>query len=60
MNLATYLTQAVKHFPEAIALVDDQVRWTYRDLYEECMTSTNCHLSRLSAKPFEQTCHAHR
>ena len=36
MNLATYLTQAVKRFPEAIAIVDDQVRWTYRDLYEEC------------------------
>ncbi len=37
MKLATYLIQAVKRFPEAVALVDDQVRWTYRDLYEECM-----------------------
>ncbi len=46
MNLATYLTQAVKRFPEAIALMDDQVRWTYRDLYEEC-TAVAANMQRL-------------
>ncbi len=35
MNLATYLVQAVQRFPEATAVVDDQVRWSYRDLYAE-------------------------
>jgi 2-furoate---CoA ligase len=50
MNLATYLTQAMKRFPEAIALVDDQVRWTYRDLYEECMTVA-ANMQRLGLLP---------
>lgn len=35
MNLAQYLVQAVKRFPEATAVVDDQVRWSYRNLYDE-------------------------
>ncbi len=35
MHLAQYFMQAVKRFPEATAIVDDQVRWSYRDLYEE-------------------------
>ncbi len=35
MDLAKYLVQAVKRFPEATAVVDDQVRWSYRDLYDE-------------------------
>ncbi len=38
MHLAQYFIQAVKRFPEATAVVDDQVRWSYRDLYEEVST----------------------
>src|SRR5207245_11703835 len=38
MHLAQYFVQAVKRFPEATAVVDDQVRWSYRDLYEEVST----------------------
>src|SRR5205807_1508742 len=38
MDLARYLVQAVKRFPEATAVVDDQVRWSYRDLYKEVST----------------------
>jgi len=38
MHLAQYFVQAVKRFPEATAVVDDQVRWSYRDLYEEVET----------------------
>src|SRR5438045_2152388 len=38
MDLAQYFVQAVKRFPEATAVVDDQVRWSYRDLYEEVST----------------------
>src|SRR5258707_8139766 len=38
MHLAQYCVQAVKRFPEATAVVDDQVRWSYRDLYEEVST----------------------
>ncbi len=38
MHLAQYFVQAVKRFPEATAAVDDQVRWSYRDLYEEVWT----------------------
>jgi 2-furoate---CoA ligase len=37
MNLATYFAQAVGRFPDAPALVDDKVRWSYRELYEECV-----------------------
>jgi 2-furoate---CoA ligase len=35
MNLAGYLIQAVKRFPDVTAVVDDQARWSYRDLYDE-------------------------
>src|SRR6266566_3990858 len=35
MHLARYFIQAVKRFPEATALADDQVRWSYQNLYEE-------------------------
>ena len=38
MHLAQYFVQAVKRFPEATAVVDDQVRWSYQDLYEEVST----------------------
>src|SRR5947207_992980 len=38
MHLAQYFVQAVKRFPEATAVEDDQVRWSYRDLYEEVST----------------------
>src|SRR5215472_2993430 len=38
MHLAQYFVQAVNRFPEAIAIVDDQVRWSYRDLYKEVST----------------------
>ena len=37
MNLAKYFVQAVKRFPEASAVVDDQIRWSYRELYDEVM-----------------------
>jgi 2-furoate---CoA ligase len=36
MNLAAYLANAVRRFPDALALVDGQVRWSYRTLYAEC------------------------
>lgn len=35
MNLAEYFVQAVRRFPQAAAVVDAQVRWTYADLYDE-------------------------
>jgi 2-furoate---CoA ligase len=35
MNLAAYFVQAVRRFPDAVAVVDEQVRWSYRDLYTE-------------------------
>src|SRR5437016_11402062 len=38
MHLAQYFVQAVKRFPEATAVVDDQVRCSYQDLYEEVST----------------------
>jgi 2-furoate---CoA ligase len=38
MQLATYLRNAVRRFPTALALVDEQVRWTYQQLYNECVT----------------------
>ncbi len=38
MHLAQYFVRAVKRFPEATAVVDDQVRWAYRDLYQEVST----------------------
>src|SRR5436305_4397108 len=38
MHLAQYFVQAVKRFPEATAVVDDQIRWSYRYLYEEVST----------------------
>ncbi len=38
MNLTTYFDLAVKRFPTATAVVDEQVRWSYRDLYAECVT----------------------
>jgi 2-furoate---CoA ligase len=40
MNLARYCMQAVERFPDAVAIVDDQVRWSYRDLYREVSTVT--------------------
>jgi 2-furoate---CoA ligase len=39
MNLARYLMQAVKRFPSATAIVDDQVRWSYEELYAEVNTA---------------------
>lgn len=36
MNLAAYFVNAVRRFPNALALVDEQVRWPYRTLYAEC------------------------
>lgn len=38
MHLAQYFVRAVKRFPEATAVVDDQVRWSYRNLYQEVST----------------------
>src|SRR5438132_14260112 len=46
MNLARYLIQAVQRYPDTIAVVDDQIRWLYRDLYNEVRTvAANIHLS---------------
>ncbi len=50
MDLARYLVQAVKRFPEATAVVDDQVRWSYRDLYDE-VTAVAANLQQLGAAP---------
>src|SRR5436305_6489943 len=50
MDLAKYLVQAVKRFPEATAVVDDQVRWSYRDLYDE-VTAVAANLQQLDAAP---------
>lgn len=38
MHLASYFRHAVRRFPDQIAIVDDQIRWSYRELYEECVT----------------------
>jgi len=38
MDLATYFANAVRRFPNEIAIVDEQVRWSFRDLYIECST----------------------
>jgi len=38
MNLADYFLYAVRRFPEAMAVVDEQVRWRYRDLHREVAT----------------------
>jgi len=38
MQLATYLSNAARRFPTALALLDEQVRWTYQQLYNECIT----------------------
>src|SRR5436853_713502 len=38
MHLAERFGSAVKRFPGATAVVDDQVRWSYQDLYEEVST----------------------
>jgi 2-furoate---CoA ligase len=48
MDLARYFVQAVKRFPEATAVVDDQVRWSYRDLYDE-VTAVAANLQQLGA-----------
>jgi 2-furoate---CoA ligase len=50
MDLAKYLVQAVKRFPEATAVVDDQVRWSYRDLYDE-VTAVAANMQRFSLTP---------
>src|SRR5207302_3231984 len=50
MDLAKYFVQAVKRFPEATAVVDDQVRWSYRDLYDE-VTAVAANLQQLGAAP---------
>src|SRR5437764_8068735 len=50
MDLAKYFVQAVKRFPEATAVVDDQVRWSYRDLYDE-VTAVAANLQQLGATP---------
>src|SRR3989440_5899140 len=50
MDLAKFLVQAVKRFPEATAVVDDQVRWSYRDLYDE-VTAVAANLQQLDAAP---------
>lgn len=38
MDLATYLANAVRRFPNALAIVDEQVGWSFQDLYAECST----------------------
>ena len=50
MDLAKYFVQAVKRFPEATAVVDDQVRWSYRDLYAE-VTAVAANLQQLGNTP---------
>src|SRR5436853_716215 len=50
MHLAHYFVQAVKRFPEATAVVDDQVRWSYRDLYDE-VTAVASNLQQLGTVP---------
>jgi len=50
MDLAKYFVQAVKRFPEATAVVDDQVRWSYRDLYDE-VTAVAANLQQLGTTP---------
>ena len=50
MNLAAYFVQAVRRFPEAVAVVDEQVRWSYRDLYTE-VTAVAAHLQQRGLAP---------
>ena len=50
MDLAKYFVQAVKRFPEATAVVDDQVRWSYRDLYDE-VAAVAANLQQLGTTP---------
>src|ERR1700694_385015 len=50
MDLAKYLVQAVKRFPDATALVDDQVRWSYRDLYSE-VTAVAANMQQMGLTP---------
>src|SRR6266566_9449693 len=49
MHLARYFIQAVKRFPEATALADDQVRWSYQNLYEE-VSAVAANVQQLSMK----------
>src|SRR5947209_11659575 len=53
MDLAKYFVQAVKRFPEATAVVDDQVRWSYRDLYDE-VAAVAANLQQLGTTPGDQ------
>lgn len=46
MNLARYFVQAVRRFPTAIAVVDDHVRWSYQDLYDE-VSAVTANIQRL-------------
>ena len=46
MDLAQYFVQAVRRFPTAIAVIDDEVRWSYQDLYDEA-TSVAANIQRL-------------
>lgn len=50
MHLAQYFVQAVRRFPEVTAVVGDQVRWSYRDLYEEVSTVA-ANVQQLGVKP---------
>lgn len=52
MHLATYLVQAVRRFPNATAVVDEQVRWSYRDLYDE-VTTVAANMQQLGVIPGE-------
>ena len=50
MNLAEYFVQAVRRFPQAIAIVDAQVRWTYAELYDE-VAAVAAHLQGQGLQP---------
>jgi 2-furoate---CoA ligase len=50
MDLAKYFVQAVKRFPEATAVGDDQVRWSYRELYGE-VTAVAANMQQMGVMP---------
>src|ERR671922_239897 len=58
MNLAAYFVQAVRRFPEAVAVVDEQVRWSYRDLYTE-VTAVAAHLQQRGLAPGDHVLVSH-
>lgn len=50
MNLARYLISAVKRFPGSTAVVDDQIHWSYQDLYNE-VTAVAANLQQFGFTP---------